>query len=254
MRLTHTYPAMTDDDDFTKEKRARADARLRAITKAEWARIHKELLAWGLWRTKNPVRAQDLAQEAIMRVLDARWEPWDPDANPDLLLFLRSIINRNLANEKVTRRRHREIQMDAEDFNAIRDNARTPESIVATHDLADKRMTELRTRLAGDEEALERVDQFEQGVDSAEDQRADSDKEIEIIRNARRRVFFHAENVKREISAERDEALPAREPPRAVVRTAAAKTRVKRRRPAAPVPRGKARDEKPKPDEEEGEP
>ncbi len=69
----HLYPpdAMTDDD--SSEKRAKADAVLKAITKAEWERIHKELVLFGFRRTKSMAEAKDLAQEAMMRVLDARW-------------------------------------------------------------------------------------------------------------------------------------------------------------------------------------
>jgi len=73
---------MTHEDDEARAKRARVDAIFKKITQAEWARLHKELVAYALTRAKSPAKAQDHAQEAIMRVLDARWEPWDPTGSP----------------------------------------------------------------------------------------------------------------------------------------------------------------------------
>src|SRR5690349_15783300 len=96
-------------DDASQALRSRVDAIFKAMTPAQWGRVRVDLLNFALARGQSKARANDLAQEALLRVLDARWEPWDPDAQPDLTRFLMSIINRQITNENQKTRLHREI-------------------------------------------------------------------------------------------------------------------------------------------------
>ena len=100
-----------NDGDGTKMSRAELDALLK---KQDWGRIYPKLYKFARSRGNSKERAEDFTQEAIQRVLDPNWEPWDPIAKPDLVEFLMGIVRRLTANGRVTQRRHREVIMDQE--------------------------------------------------------------------------------------------------------------------------------------------
>jgi DNA-directed RNA polymerase specialized sigma24 family protein len=200
----------------------------------DWGRVRAQILAYAMKRARSKAKAQDLAQEAMMRALDARWNPWDPEKHPDIVDFLISIVNRLLANENQKRKVHREISMDRElrgetgregdgDLagatlrkalaggddgdagkarkNPLADPAATPEAAAGDRELYRRRVARLRERLARDRVALDAIDQTELEVDLPEEQAAATGHALHEIETARRRIAFHAKKVAREIPA-----------------------------------------------------
>ena len=85
------------------------------ITKAEWIVLRERLVKFAFSRTRLHERADDLAQEAMRRVLDDHWEPWNPATHPDILRYMMSIVNREIANKRSMAATHREIAMASEE-------------------------------------------------------------------------------------------------------------------------------------------
>jgi DNA-directed RNA polymerase specialized sigma24 family protein len=47
------------------------------LREQDWAKVSARVLAYALSRTRSRAKASDVAQEAMMRALDARWNPWE---------------------------------------------------------------------------------------------------------------------------------------------------------------------------------
>jgi DNA-directed RNA polymerase specialized sigma24 family protein len=209
---------MDEDDKSTTTSRADVDALLQ---KQDWGRMHARLLAFALGRTKkNRAAAQDAVQEAIMRVLDAHWEPWNPEKQPDLFTFLTGIVNRLLSNDRTSARVHREIAMDRQAKEGTRalklarkveripdkgDGASSPEERVALSEVLAPRMASLRAAVENDELARELLDEVEDGNDIRRDHVRITGHTSDEVKAARRRLARHVVRIAREIPEEGDE-------------------------------------------------
>ena len=88
--------AMSEGEKSETTQPRDVDALLR---KQDWGRIRVQLLLFARPRAKSEAKANDVVQEAMMRVFDPTWEPWDPSKYPNVVDFLTSIISRLLVNE-----------------------------------------------------------------------------------------------------------------------------------------------------------
>jgi DNA-directed RNA polymerase specialized sigma24 family protein len=202
---------MADHDAPPKRSRAEVDALLK---KQDWRRIHAELLAFAIRRTKSRVHAEDLVQEALRRVLDANWEPWDPEKNPSLLHFLTGIVNRNLSNDRTHSRVHRELAMDreaavgsklrkvADEADEVAVDASLLEDRTIAGELCVRRMDRLRADVASDGVVSAIVEQNVEGVEAPRELVIATGYAIEVIREGQRRLARHVARVTREIPAE----------------------------------------------------
>jgi DNA-directed RNA polymerase specialized sigma24 family protein len=203
--------AMTEDDRASSARRASVDAILKS---QDWGRIHAQLVASAKARTKSPAMAEDLAQEAIRRVLDPNWEPWDPEKEPSLPQFLMRIVSRLVSNERTHSRAHREIVMDREAAEGSRErrvarkaggvavDASSPEAQAIARQLYLRRIDRLHADVAEDAVTRALVEQAEEGNDKASEQAAATGYSIEKVREGRRRLARHVDRITREIPAE----------------------------------------------------
>jgi hypothetical protein len=202
--------AMPNDEvDDRKAARAEVDALLR---KQNWPRIYAELVKHAMSVAKgNEAAAKDLAQEAIRRVLDANWEPWDPKKHPQVLTFLARIVNRLARNERTSARAHREIAMDREakertrarkialEADKVYEDVSSTEARLGAARLLARRMDRLRANIGGDAVVHALVDEIEKGNETPREQAAATGYSIEEVREGTRRLARHVARVAREI-------------------------------------------------------
>jgi DNA-directed RNA polymerase specialized sigma24 family protein len=206
---------MADGDQSSKEaRRASVDVLLR---KQDWGRMYPELLAFAQARAKSKAVAEDLVQEAMRRVLDAQWEPWDPEKHPNVFDFLTSIINRLLRNDRTSARAHRELVMDREAKKKHRefktamearkafDPAPGAEERLGARELLERRTELLRTYVGDNEVAQAVVDQMLLGNDEAGAQADATGYPVARIYEARRRITQLVARVTRELPADGSE-------------------------------------------------
>ncbi len=189
-----------------------------AITKAEWL-VHRErLVKFAFYRTRSHERADDLTQEAMRRVVDDNWEPWDPTTHPDIVRYMMSIVNRLIANKRTEAATHREIAMSSAEKSSRAERRaereadrmpaaqRSPEEAVVAADLASRRITMLRARLAerNDTLALLCLERFMQGIDKPAELALALGTTIAEAIKARDRVFYQAERVARDLGDEEE--------------------------------------------------
>ena len=222
--LTTVRPMTDGEAASTKPSRAAVDALLR---KQDWGRIHAELVEFALRRVKGKDRADDLAQEAIRRVLDANWEPWDPVAKPSLLEFLMGIVNRIVSNERSGHRVHRELAMDrtaeqgtrarrvAAQAEKVVSGEASPETRVIAAQLASRRMERLRGEIAEDVPLQKLVAQREDNVTKASEQATAMSCSVEEVYFANRRLNRIVARVCGDVPAESVNRTPRSTPPRA---------------------------------------
>ena len=195
-----------------------------SLTPGDWRALYPKLVKFAFTRTKSKARATDAAHDAIQRVIDPKWEPWDPATHPVLLDYLMSIVNRLVSNEKTSARVHREIAMasgehstakerEAEhDAENVKDDARTPEALVVDADLKARALTRLRNRLERNDDALavSVLEQIQGGSDDVSEMATALGVSEQEIGKARERVRHLARRVAEEMShadeAPRDEA------------------------------------------------
>ncbi len=144
--------------------------------------------------------AEDLAAEAIRRLLDSDYPEWDPNREPDLLRHLGSTINGLIANEsRAVRFRIENSLSDPSIFRSAERMASSAENFDEIDGL--KRALSLPEARVADDELTRRVLSLEgQGITRAAKQSTELDVAIDIVYAARRRLAGHREAVRREMA------------------------------------------------------
>jgi hypothetical protein len=178
------------------------------LDEADWGEIHARLLAFATFRCRpDGALARDLVQGAITSVY-AHDSKWNPEKDPDLLRYLMSVVNSQLANERARASATRTSSMSAprtlSAAHRVGDAQAFSEEKAEEHDLLHRRMTLLRERLAGDPEALRLVELLLEGVDSPTELRRLTGWSAEVVLAARRRMLRCAAGVARAIGAPED--------------------------------------------------
>jgi hypothetical protein len=180
-----------------------ASARVRS---QNWSRLTAQLTAWAFKRTQQRSwdLAQDLAYEAITQLYENP-ESWDPDKEPILKHLAKRVIG--LASNEWRRKRN--------SFEVAMETSTEWQKVAGAGDAADEELDRLRLaesfrerlaqRLEGDEAATMVVAQMLDEVDSANDQARETEMTVAQIREARRRVFYHAEQASKELAREIDQ-------------------------------------------------
>jgi DNA-directed RNA polymerase specialized sigma24 family protein len=169
--------------------------------------VHKQVLAFAFSLTKSKTQAEDLTQDAIRRAFDPEETAWNPLVQPDIALFLMSLVRRNASHERTSGRRHHEIMARSKAHQIrvtraaekVAAPAQTPDVALAAHDLAARRLAALRARAADDALVLQLVDLMERDIETPAEQAEALSVGIDDVRFARRRLFRHAEAVAREL-------------------------------------------------------
>jgi hypothetical protein len=199
--------------------RARPSSRVRGVSTDErfrgqdWKKLQAKLTTFAHHRTRRRSweLAQDLAQTAIADVI-TRPETWDPEKEPLLKHLAKRVIG--LASNEWSRKKTTlEVlfapteEEDAPDMEYEQDEL---EDVFDRRRVAARFRARLDEEVAGDEDAVVVVTQMAEGRDTPASIAKASRLPIERVREARRRVFYHAKAVTQEMDVELDAADDAR--------------------------------------------
>ncbi len=174
---------------------AAVTAALRGI---DWASFRKQLVAFAFSRCRKRDEAQDLAQEAMRRLIEPT-TTWDP-ATQDAATFARTVITSRLANERTSAEARTTIPLDPSAKNEPPDeslHAPDPRALTegrfADVDLFSRRLAFARNHLAAkaDAEALEMLELAIDGVDAPADILARTGRPLDALKDvlaARKRL------------------------------------------------------------------
>jgi DNA-directed RNA polymerase specialized sigma24 family protein len=160
--------------------------------------LRRKILRHAYSLTGNLDEAKDLAQQAIARAIDPDGSPWDPDAQPNLVLHVGSLMNSAASNQRRARVRHPTTTYDPALHDGA-DPATDPEERVAqAEDVArlERLLDRLLVQLAGDAVALGKIQLMRAGVDDAEEQARALRCDVKDIYRANERIRYHVALVK----------------------------------------------------------
>ncbi len=88
----------------------------------------KRALGYALTLTKNLTRAEDLAQRAVLEVLDPEKKPWDPSVHPELSKYVCSLVLSRYGNEQKSYRHRKASHVLTPELEATAADRSTPET------------------------------------------------------------------------------------------------------------------------------
>jgi hypothetical protein len=174
--------------------------------KLDWADIFGRLVLFAFRRRQlrgvpgSLADAEDLAAEAIRRLFDSNYAPWDPAREPDLLRHLGSTVNGLLSNEMRAARVKLELSLSVP---SVLESAEQTAAADAHPDAVDDyhhAMSLLEARIANDEIASQLLSLEEEGVTKPALQAVQLKLEVAAIYAARRRLARHCQAVRRELN------------------------------------------------------
>lgn len=175
-------------------------------TLLDWPDIYKRLTLFAYQRLdqqdpERAARAQDLAAEAISRFFDDSYAGWDPQVHPSLLIYLGSVINGLLINERRLQRRHQEATPELELLSS-RDPIKTPEQHALRREQLNIALTTLHARLKDDPLSSAILEKWiARGLERPQELAKALNVTTTEIRNANRRLKNHIEIVRDELSS-----------------------------------------------------
>ena len=190
-RASSTVPRMSREDQLRDQN---------------WERITAQLttFAWNRIRRRSWETAQELAQDAIAAAW-AKNDGWDPEKEPLLKHLSKRVIG--LASNEWRRKRNSfEAKMSYERLAELPAaiDAPTPDEELDRRRHSALFSERLSARLAGDELATMLVTLMTEGIATPRDQASATGRAIADIREARRRVFYNAGEVSKELAKELD--------------------------------------------------
>jgi hypothetical protein len=172
----------------------------------DWADIFRRLVLFAFKRRQflglpgSLADAEDVAAEAVRRLLDSDYAAWDSDGEPDLLRHLGSTVNGLISNEsRAARLRVERSLSDPMVFRSAEKTAAPGHEIEAI-DEGRQALRLLETRVAGDELLGKLVALEKEGVTRPSAQAARLEVAVAEIYKARRRLARHREAVRRELA------------------------------------------------------
>lgn len=183
------------------------------LRKQEWGDLRVELLRFAMPRCKSRELAEDLVQDAIIKVMTGD-SSFDPSQHPSVARYMMGAIKFALGDERKSARARKTVALsrgrpddDMREGDHLQATNAFSEDVAVKVDLFTRRMTELRVRLARDAIALALLDLTIAGVDTPAERSAATGYTFEAIEAARRRMQHHAAAVARDISG--DDAIDA---------------------------------------------
>jgi RNA polymerase sigma factor (sigma-70 family) len=175
----------------------------------EWGKIRVELLRFAVPRCKSRELAEDLVQDAIIKVMTGD-SSFDPSKHASLPRYMMGAIKYDLADTRRSARARKTVALshrrpeddDAREGDHLPATNAFSEDVAVRVDLFTRRMNKLREKLAGDALALQLLDLTVDGVDTPAERATATGKSFEAIEAARRRMQFHAAAVAHEISGD----------------------------------------------------
>lgn len=180
----------------------------------DWAEILRRLTVFAFRRRQlrgahsSLADAEDLAAEAVKRLLDSDYAEWDPKLVPDVLQQLGSIVNGLLSNELRTGRVKKErASYDRSAFDSAQ-QANGTEDAVAEGEECRQALSLLDKRIENDEMVQRLLPLEMEGISKPANQARYLSVSIEMIYKARRRLAAHREAIRLELKS----PSPARKP------------------------------------------
>jgi hypothetical protein len=170
------------------------------LASQDWAELRKKLkaYAWKATGCRSMDRAEDLAHDVVARLWTDAGVRWDPMIEPNLFRFLTGLLRGELSNERRLKRTSNEILAGDETIEAV-GGVETPETLLMLRQETTRVFGALRERTAVDPVGATVAELFANGIDGASEQAEASGTPIDDIRLARKRVFRHAEAIKRDM-------------------------------------------------------
>jgi DNA-directed RNA polymerase specialized sigma24 family protein len=171
---------------------ARAQRLTAHVEKLDWGEISARLTryAYGAVRRRSHAQAEDLAQKAIMEVLDPMYMEWDPEREPDIFEHLKNVVRGAVSNLRQRRERRHVVAADLDvvaDYVAA--EGPTPEDELAGAEGVATLEARLATMFDGDALVTKLIALAIDGTQTARDQAVACGVPIGEIRNARKRLF-----------------------------------------------------------------
>lgn len=171
----------------------------------DWGDVFRRLVLFAFRRGQvrgisgSLADAEDIAAEAIRRLLDSDYAGWDPNLEPDLLRHLGSTVNGLISNE--SRAARLKVERSLSDPSVFR----SAEEVTASHDQIEEtdecqRALRLLEARVAEDELMKRLLSLENGgVTKPAMQAAELRVSVDVIYNARRRLTRHREAVRKEL-------------------------------------------------------
>ncbi len=150
--------------------------------------------------------AEDLAAEAIRRLIDSDFADWNREQEPDLLRHLGSTINGLLSNELRGARVKVEQSLSDPSINQAAEQTAAPDAGIDEVDESRRMLSLLEARIAKDELARKLLALEGKGITKPVKQAAQLKTSISTIYKARRRLARHREAVRKKLDAENSHA------------------------------------------------
>jgi hypothetical protein len=185
----------------------------KSFSDREWTRLKGQLTAYAFGRTgrRSWDRAEDYAQSAITQFL-ANPEPWEPERETILKHLCKRVIG-IMSNDWHRKRSSFEVAMLPRKLRELEvdDGGEATDEVLDRRRLAKQFRARLEERLAGDDLALTLIVLMTEGIATPKAlEKASGLNEAQVC-EARRRIFYHAKIVSKELGeamdAEDDESL-----------------------------------------------
>ena len=175
----------------------------------DWADIFRRLVLFAYRRRQSRgaqgalADAEDLAAEAIRRLLDSNFADWNRDAEPDLLRHLGSTVNGLLSNELRAARVKVERSLSDPTINQMAEqSAAMPGRSIEEVDENRRMLSLLEARVAPDNLVSRLMQLEEKGITKPASQAEQLKVAIDVVYKARRRLARHRDAVRKELAAE----------------------------------------------------
>jgi hypothetical protein len=162
----------------------------RLLRAQDWGDIRARLIAIACSWTRSRDEAEELADAVIIDCCDPLAAPWQPSAQPDLLLHAMSVMRSRLSAERKKKR----VRADARNVGTLVELApRSPDAAELLEDAErrerdDRILGAARRRLSDSDRVL--FDLTCEGIDKPADQARRLVRPIQDIRRARERIKY----------------------------------------------------------------
>jgi hypothetical protein len=185
---------MRPDDSVAAGVRVKLDA------VKDWGEVMAKVIAYAhrLLARRRRDRAEEIAQEAIAQLFDPARTHLAAETQHEIEMVLCGLVKGLVSNDRRRKHHQHEVQVRESHRDNVGDGRASPEDLLAEQQERALAISQLRARVANDEVGVQLVELFASGVDEAQAQSDASGAPIETIRNARKRVFRHADAIARE--------------------------------------------------------
>jgi hypothetical protein len=168
-----------------------------ALARLDLGRIYAQVLLYASSRAHSREEGQELAQRVFTEALEPNGSPWDPDASPDLGLFLIGRVRGALAQDRMRRAVRESPQAVGAIEQRFYSASPTPIDLFQQRRRAEEAHREwARLRASFDEEgdafARQVLDQYEAGTTEAAQQALALGADIAEVYRERRRIARRA--------------------------------------------------------------